>query len=265
MSDLPDEEPVMEDQSAEDQDLDAEAAGDEDALEDTLEDEPCSLPSDLFANWPPALLAAWEQYQLPSLHDLLTTNERLASEVRRQNQELRRLAEAAAAAAAGTVATAESNARLLTLADGLRRAADTQQRRLLSGVIEACDSATRHHRALDEDRVRVLARLPKRTWWGQSLPGRDALERSLQASCDGARLLMQRLRQELDDQGAERLTPSPGEPFDPAWMRCTGRAPGALDRVISLERDGWRLQGNLIRPADVLVGNAATTTEGTRA
>ena len=154
MSELPDEDAAMENPDAhEDAELD-EAATDEAAFE---EDSSCSLPSELFANWPPALLAAWEEHQLPSLHDLLTTNERLASEVRRQNQELRRLADAASAAAAGTVATAEANARLLTMADGLRRAADAQQRQLLNGLIEACDSAARHHHALDEDRVRVLA------------------------------------------------------------------------------------------------------------
>lgn len=245
MPDLPEE-----DRSAEDADLHHDTLD-----EDTQQEEPLlGLPPALFANWPPDLLASWEAHRLPSLHDLLTTNERLASEVRRQNQELRRLADAAVAAAAGTVATAEANARLLTLTEGLRAAADTQQRRLLNGLIEACDSAVRHHQALEEDRTRVLALLPQSRWFGRPWSGRAAFERSLVANCDGARLLVQRLRRELDDLGAERLAPQPGEPFDPVWMRCTGRAAGASERVITLERDGWRLHHTVIRPADVLVG-----------
>ena len=216
-----------------------------------------SLPASLFENWPPELLEAWERFRLPSLHELLTAQEQLASEVRKQNQELRRLTEAAAAqaaAAASATATSAATARLVSLADGLRAAAEVQQQRLLSGLIEASDSAVRHHQALDQDRQRLLALLPERDWLRRPLPARAALDRSLQANCEGARMLVQRLHQQLGDLGAERLAPAVGEPFDPAWMRCTGRAAGQPDRVVGLERDGWRLNTSVIRPADVLVG-----------
>ncbi len=207
------------------------------------------LPAELFAHWPPELLADWERHRLPSLHDLLIAQERLAGEVRRQNQELRRLADAAA-----QPSPVDTGARLLALADDLRAAAADQRRKTLRGLIEATDSAERHSLALDEDRGRILAALPKRHWLGWTLPGREALARSLDASCDGARLLVQRLHHELDELGAMRLAPDPGDAFDPSCMRCTGRAVGAAGQIIVLERDGWRLDDTVIRPADVLVG-----------
>ena len=216
-----------------------------------------SLPANLFANWPPELLEAWARFRLPSLHELMTAQELLASEVRKQNLELRRVAEAVAAqaaTAAGASATIAATNRLASLADGLRAAAEVLQQRLLQGLIEATDSAVRHHQALDRDRLRLMALLPRRGWLRRPLAVSEALDRSLHANCDGARLLVQRLHQQLGDLGAERLAPTAGQPFDPAWMRCTGRAPGLPDRVVGLERDGWRLNTSIIRPADVLVG-----------
>ena len=94
---------------------DAAADGEQDEPEtpDPLAEDPA------FAAWPAEVRSAWAELELPSLHDLLLAQERLAAEVRRQNQELRRLSQAVAAPAAPPPSDSDALARSLAAAHHL--------------------------------------------------------------------------------------------------------------------------------------------------
>jgi molecular chaperone GrpE len=98
----------------------------------------------------------------------------------------------------------------------------------------------------------------------QLLPVLDNLERALesddQASTDsvieGVRLVTDELKAVLERSGVESYEPS-GEPFDPDWheammTRATPREQAG--RVLEVLEKGYRLDGQVLRPARVVVG-----------
>ena len=219
--------------------------GDGDAPDphDPLADDPA------FAAWPADVRIAWAGWELPSLHDLLLGQERLAAEVRRQNQELRRLSQAAAVPAASAapddVARAMAEARLL----GERLAAAAA-----AGLIALAESADRHAAALAAAVQAVLARPAGSDWLGRARPWPEDVRLALASQVEGARLVRDKARQTLVDAGMTRIAPQAGEAFDPESHRCTGTAPGAAGRVLRCEREGWRSGATLVRPAEVVIG-----------
>lgn len=215
-----------------------------DDLDDPLADDPA------FAAWPAEVRQAWAGLELPSLREILAGHERLAAEVRRQNQELRRLAQAATAPApvggdAQAVAVALAEARAL----GGRLAAAAS-----NGLITLAESADRHAAALDAAVQGLLARPAGRGWWGAVAYGAEA-RAALLAQVDGARLVRDKARQALADAGLVRLAPAPGSAFDPAQHRATATAPGPAGRIVELLREGWRAGAEVVRPAEVTVGS----------
>lgn len=69
-----------------------------------------------------------------------------------------------------------------------------------------------------------------------------------------SRILAQ-VRRTLSDVGIDPL-PGEGSPFDPRAHRAIGRttAPGMTGRVVGVARRGYRMDGRVLRVADVLVG-----------
>ncbi len=206
------------------------------------------------AAWPAELREQWAALRLPSLAEQLTAYERLAAEVRRQNQELRRLA----AAMQTAPAPAEDGARLATalemaqaLADGLAKAGSAV-------LIDVCESSERHARALDAAVRQLLARPPGRGLFGRALPWDEAARAALTAQAEGAAVVAGKALAALSDAGLKRLEPRPGEAFDPATQRCVGTRSGAPGRILALERAGWARGATIIRPAEVLVGQEQT-------
>jgi hypothetical protein len=202
------------------------------------------------AAWPPELRRAWSELRLPSLADQLLAYERLAAEVRRQNQELRRLAGALAEAPRPGD---DAEARLRAALEAAQRLAAGLARQGTEALIDLHDSCERHAAALAGAVERVLAE-PPRGWFGGRRPWPAGTAEALRAQAEGARLVAVKALGRLADAGLAAIDPGPGAAFDPELHRCAGTAPGPIGRVVTLERRGWRHGPTLIRPAEVIIG-----------
>ena len=216
-----------------------------DDIDDPLADDPA------FAAWPAEVRQAWAGLELPSLREILAGHERLAAEVRRQNQELRRLAQAAAPVPAGGDAQAVAAALAEARALGGRLAAAAS-----AGLIALAESADRHAAALDTAVQGLLIRPAGRGWWGGAVAYGAEARAALLAQVEGARLVRDKARQALADAGLVRIAPVPGSAFDPGQHRATGTAKGPAGRIIEVLREGWRAGAEVVRPAEVTVGSA---------
>jgi molecular chaperone GrpE len=97
----------------------------------------------------------------------------------------------------------------------------------------------------------------------QLVPVLDNLERALASSqesevslAEGVRLVHADLKSVLERNGIESYEPS-GEDFDPAWHEAmmTRPAPAAeAGKVLEVLEKGYRLDGQVLRPARVVVG-----------
>jgi molecular chaperone GrpE len=100
----------------------------------------------------------------------------------------------------------------------------------------------------------------------QLVPVLDNLERALASSneqeaslAEGVRLVYTELKTALERNGIESYEPS-GEDFDPEWHEAmlTRPAPAAdAGKVIEVLEKGYRLDGQVLRPARVVVGAEA--------
>ena len=100
------------------------------------------------------------------------------------------------------------------------------------------------------------------------LPVLDNLERALVAAepidresapnhlAEGVRLVYEELAGVLRNAGIESYSPA-GEAFDPDWHEAMMTRPGEEGRVLEVLEKGYRLNGQVLRPARVIVGTAA--------
>lgn len=87
------------------------------------------------------------------------------------------------------------------------------------------------------------------------LPTLDHLEMALQHFADPSlQLIADSLMQTLQGHGLMRIE-SVGQPFDHETMEAVDTAAGEKDIVVQVRRNGYRLNGNVIRHAQVVVGN----------
>jgi molecular chaperone GrpE len=104
----------------------------------------------------------------------------------------------------------------------------------------------------------------------QLVPVLDNLERALGAAepvdretapnhlAEGVRLVYEELRTILERNGIESYEPS-GEDFDPAWHEAMMTRPATAakaGKVLEVLEKGYRLDGQVLRPARVVVGSA---------
>jgi len=94
------------------------------------------------------------------------------------------------------------------------------------------------------------------------LPVLDNLERALDAAnpeedhlADGVRLVRDELVAVLARAGVESYSPA-GEAFDPDWHEAMLTRPGEAGQVLEVLEKGYRLNGQVLRPARVVVGAA---------
>jgi molecular chaperone GrpE len=99
------------------------------------------------------------------------------------------------------------------------------------------------------------------------LPVLDNLERALAAAqpidretppnhlAEGVRLVYEELAGVLRGTGVESYEPA-GEAFDPDWHEAMMTRPGEEGRVLEVLEKGYRLDGQVLRPARVIVGAA---------
>jgi len=99
------------------------------------------------------------------------------------------------------------------------------------------------------------------------LPVVDNLERALAAAqpmdrdhaanhiAEGIRLVFEELSGVLRGAGVESYEPT-GEQFDPDWHEAMMTRPGEAGQVLEVLEKGYRLNGQVLRPARVIVGAA---------
>ena len=93
----------------------------------------------------------------------------------------------------------------------------------------------------------------------QRVSGLDPAQESVtvQSIVEGIDLVERKFLRALEDSGTELVTPEPGDAFDPesmeAMMRVPAEDPAADDQVAQLFQKGYRVDGNLVRPARVSV------------
>lgn len=74
---------------------------------------------------------------------------------------------------------------------------------------------------------------------------------------DGFEMIVSKMERLLNDEGYERVSPSPGDEFRPELYNAIGvvdHAGGWSGRVVECVRDGWTKDGRQLRAADVRVG-----------
>ena len=92
------------------------------------------------------------------------------------------------------------------------------------------------------------------------MPVVDNLERALAAAAEGeshlaqgVRLVYEELLGVLARAGVETYSPD-GEEFDPDWHEAMLTRPGEPGKVLEVFEKGYRLNGQVLRPARVAVG-----------
>jgi molecular chaperone GrpE len=108
-----------------------------------------------------------------------------------------------------------------------------------------------------EAEIRARAELVK-----QLVPVIDNLERALAAAgaeedhlAQGVKLVHEELVGVLRRAGVESYAPE-GEEFDPEWHEAMLTRPGDVGQVVEVLQKGYRLDGQVLRPARVVVGAA---------
>ena len=120
-----------------------------------------------------------------------------------------------------------------------------------------------------EDERSEVARLANAALVINLLPLLDDMERALKnvdahlASLtwvDGIRLIYRKLEALLEQFGVTEIE-ADGQTFDPAVHEAVSQAPGEENKVVAVVQRGYRLGDRVIRPAMVIVGRGALTTE----
>ncbi len=163
---------------------------------------------------------------------------RLGAIAVRGEAQARQLGERVDAMGSGLAAGLDRLARQHAMGAELQNRLTQERVRLIGGFLEFADALTRAQRLLP---------------FGGDEATRDALVR-----------LGAHFGRVLRDAGVETV-PGEGAPFDPRVHRAVGRVvrPELAGRVSAVDRDGYVLDGRLLRLADVVVGVAAGPGEGT--
>ncbi len=139
-----------------------------------------------------------------------------------------------------------------------RRAADENHDHYLRAVAEMQNVKRRH-----EERLKLIVEQQRRDLLLRFLDVADNLERALANAGAGGEALVagvdatyRELERLLEREGVERLA-ADGAPFDPMIHEATGVVPVAglkAEQVVAVERNGYTVRGELLRPARVVVG-----------
>jgi len=202
--------------------------------------------------WPAEVRQSWAAMRLPSLADQLLAYERLAAEVRRQNQELRRLATTLTTTQPQT--PVDDGGRLAAALEAVNLLSDGLAKGATTALIDLYEANERHATALALAVETHVAKPVAHGWFGQSIAWPTAITATLRAQVTGARLVANKALDALAAIGLMRIAPSIGDIFDPERHFCAGTRSGPAGRILSLERIGWSHGSTRIRPADVIVG-----------
>jgi len=71
----------------------------------------------------------------------------------------------------------------------------------------------------------------------------------------GLKIAIDKFTSALKSEGVEEINPL-GLEFDPSTMECVETMPGQKNKVINVRKLGYKLNGQVIRPAQVVVGKS---------
>lgn len=119
-------------------------------------------------------------------------------------------------------------------------------------------------RRSQEQQARMLKLASLATWEPLFVP-LDHLQLAIaQLKDPGLNMVGQQFQQVLRDQGVEEIA-ALGQPFDEQLMEAIGKEPVTDPKkaglVTKVQRPGYRLHGEVVRPAQVIVGELATQTK----
>jgi molecular chaperone GrpE len=116
---------------------------------------------------------------------------------------------------------------------------------------EAADAEARGRAALARSLLPVLDNLER------ALAAAEPIDRDTAPNhlAHGVKLVYEELAGVLRGAGIESYSPQ-GEAFDPDWHEAMMTRPGEDGRVLEVLEKGYRLNGQVLRPARVVVGAA---------
>ena len=124
----------------------------------------------------------------------------------------------------------------------------------LESDIASKHAARRAEREIEDERRRLLTRM---------LSVADNLERALTHAAEGdalytgIQLTLEDLRRQLAQEGVQRIE-ALGQRFDPHLHEAVATDGSDGEAVVGILRNGYTLNGKLLRPARVVVGNLFT-------
>lgn len=161
----------------------------------------------------------------------------------------------------GEGAGASAEASLLAQLDAATAEAQAEKERALRALADLENVRRRAQREAEDARRNAKAGLLE-----DLLPlidpftlGLDAAKThpGAEAFTQGFSMILQQFEQVLAQHGVEKLDPL-GEAFDPQWHEASAERPDdahASGVVLEVQRVGYRLQGRLLRPAQVVVSS----------
>ncbi|NGX61651.1 MAG: Protein GrpE [Chlamydiae bacterium] len=200
------------------------------------------------ASWPEEVQEAYEQAEVPSPYEILLAYEKLASEVRRQNKELRSYGNALSE-------LPDSIHDLLqdTLSTWTTSLPQSSHEEVFTSFADSLQNITTQATSTIETLQKTLPHSPlsafltHKTW--------ETLAQSLLTSLqDALQLLLNKSHSILADQGIELIAPETGDSFTATLHRAIEtRSGGEAGTIAELIRSGYRNNQLVIRPADVAV------------
>lgn len=216
--------------------------------------------------WPEWLLESYGKLPLPSLYDYLLSQEKLATEIRKQNKELRINSENLSHVQNGMSDVLTQLKEIADLQENLEvihREGDEERdeidpsiqqvQQVLMGVMDALfhllEATARSNQIL-------LNAIPEFTgFWKKSKPNwRTQTEQILEGYYSGIELIRNKALSSLIDSGISVIIPQVGAPFDPTIHRAVEQMIGGKSRHIAkFIRYGYQRRDMIIRYADVAV------------
>lgn len=217
--------------------------------------------------WPEWLLESYGKLPLPSLYDYLLNQEKLATEIRKQNKELRLHSDAlnsvqnnisAMQVQLREIGSFQENLETTIHRENEEESPEThasiqQMQRVLMGMMDAVFQlleATKH------SNQRLLNIMPELTgFWKKSKPSwRTQAEQLLDGYYLGIELIRDKALSALADSGISVIVPQKGSPFDPTLHRAVEQVSGGQNRHIAkVIRCGYQRRDEILRYADVTV------------
>ena len=196
--------------------------------------------------WPEETREAYAQLKLPSLYDMVLSNEKLAVEIRRQNRDLQNLREC--------IENKHEEA-IEVMQNEQERCVQEKLQHTEEWMISLMDSLQKLVLATQQTKEELLAILPKKEGWlGRRPEWREKAERITDSFYKGTEMIYEKLLLNLKKMGIELIYPEKGEPFCPTLHHAIEQSSGGISGTIAeVFRVGYQRDDEVLRYAEVCV------------